>query len=41
MRADPAVHEVLAEAERSVLDGENTPTEAAEHIVEIHLNRDA
>ena len=41
MRADPAVHEVLAEAERSVLDGETVPAEAAEHIVEIHLNRDA
>jgi len=41
MRADPAVHEVLAEAERSVLDGETAPAEAAEHIVEIHLNRDA
>ena len=41
MRADPAVHEVLAEAERSVLDGETTPAAAAEHLVQIHLDRDA
>jgi len=41
MRADPAVHEVLAEAERSVLDGETTPAAAAEHLVRIHLNQDA
>ena len=41
MRADPAVHEVLAEAERSVLDGEATPVAAAEHLVQIHLDRDA
>ena len=41
MRADPAVHEVLAEVERSVLDGETTPAAAAEHLVQIHLDRDA
>ena len=41
MRADPAVHEVLAEAERSVLDGEATPVAAAEQLVQIHLDRDA
>ena len=41
MRADPAVHEVLAEAERSVLDGETTPAAAAEHLVQIHLDQDA
>ena len=41
MRADPAVHEVLAEAERSVLDGEATPVAAAEQLVQIHLDQDA
>ena len=41
MRADPAVHEVLAEAERSVLDGETTPAAAAEHLVQIHLDQNA
>ena len=41
MRTDPAVHEVLAEAERSVLDGETTPAAAAEHLVQIHLDQDA
>jgi len=41
MRVDPAVHEVLAEAERSVLDGETTPAAAAEHLVQIHLDQDA
>ena len=41
MRVDPAVHEVLAEAERSVLDGEATPVAAAEQLVQIHLDRDA
>ncbi len=41
IRADPAVHEVLAEAERSVLDGETTPAAAAEHLIRIHLDRDA
>lgn len=41
MRADPAVHEVLAEAERSVLDGVTTPAAAAERLVQIHLDRDA
>ena len=41
MRADPAVHEVLAEAERSVLDGKTTPATAAEHLVQIHLDQNA
>ena len=41
VRAGPAVHEVLAEAERSVLDGETTPAAAAEHLVQIHLDQDA
>ena len=41
MRADPAVHEVLVEAERSVLDGEATPVAAAEQLVQIHLDQDA
>ena len=41
MRADPTVQEVLAEAERSVLDGEITPAAAAEHLVQIHLDRNA
>ena len=41
MRADPAVREILAETERSVLDGETTPAEAAAHLVQIYLNRDA
>ncbi len=41
MRADPAVHEVLAEAERSVLDGETTPAAAAEHLIQIHLDQNA
>ena len=41
MRADPVVHEVLAEAERSVLDGETTPAAAAGHLVQIHLDQDA
>ena len=41
MRADPTVQEVLAEAERSVLDGEITPVAAAEHLVQIHLDRNA
>ena len=41
MRTDPAVHEVLAEAERSVLDGETTPAAAAEHLVQIHLDQDS
>ena len=41
MRADPAVREILAETERSVLDGETTPAEAAEHLVQIYLNREA
>jgi len=41
MRADPAVHEVLAEAERSVLDGETTPAAAAEYLIQIHLDQNA
>ena len=41
MRADPAVHEVLAEAERSVLDGEITPAAAAEYLIQIHLDQNA
>ena len=41
MRAAPTVQEVLAEAERSVLDGETTPAAAAEHLVQIHLDRNA
>tara|TARA_B100000745_G_scaffold56967_1_gene33780 strand:+ start:1882 stop:2043 length:162 start_codon:yes stop_codon:yes gene_type:complete len=41
IRADPAVHEVLAEAERSMLDGETTPAATAEHLVQIHLDRNA
>ena len=41
IRADPTVHEVLAEAERSVLDGEATPVAAAEQLVQIHLDQDA
>ena len=40
MRADPAVHKVLVEAERSVLDGDTTPAAAAERLIRIYLERD-
>ena len=38
MRANPDIHEVLDEAERSVREGRATPTAIAEHLVQIHLD---